>query len=133
MVIKKFLRISAAVRWPEGIDKVNVRLPRFFAGRLVATAVSQLLLELLQLDAELFPVVNSPLLWTTSCESNGAAPESAFGGLLFEPTRRWTVWLSLILSSRFWRDGLNVKPTMPCSSARGMTDLELFQYCSWIV
>jgi hypothetical protein len=102
-------------------------------GRLLTSVLlPQLLLALLQLGVDLSPVFINPLsLLITSPESNGAAPEFSVGGLTFESLNLRTACLFLVVSSRFSRDGLNVKPTMPSSLARGITDLEFFQY--WLL
>lgn len=137
-VIKKFLRMRAVVRCREGVDKVKVRLPRFLEGRLLTIVLPQLLLEslaLLLLLAELVlpELVDAPdLFFTPSClhitsgASNGAATvhSSTAEGSRLKLSMRW--WFS----SRLSLDGLNVKPTMPSSLARGRTDLDPFQY--WI-
>ena len=131
-VIKKFLRMRAAVRWAVGIDKTKVRLPRFFVGRLLTTVLPQLLLALLQLGVDLSPVFINPFsLLITSLESNVAELNPAIGELTFKSLGLRTACLFLVVSSRFSREGLNVKPTMPSSLARGRTDLELFQY--WLL
>lgn len=121
-----FLRIRAVVRWNDGIDKVNVRLRRIFAGRWLATVLPQLLLasvlELQLASLLLVGVMVGVRFSLISAVSMGITSGREWDRALFKSLIRWTLLIWSSLSS----DGLNVKPTIPSSLARGITDLEIF-------